>query len=157
VKTIKLILTGILVFSTACAKKTVIVSGGSGSSTARISLLNCMESNPTLCRTISYITAASTTPSAADPTFQLGVFDTFANGVGATLSCDVATTEAECLTDVRAYLSGACDNEVDDDPPIYARKYTNSTMGNIHIEFDGRTLNFTFTEIICKLSQSTIQ
>lgn len=149
------LLLAILVLNAACAqKKTTVVNGGS-SAQDRVTFANCMEPNKATCKTISYITQSSTTPTA-DAAYQLGVYDAFANGVGLTLSCDLATSEAECSEDARAFLIDACDNEVDTAPPIYARKYANPSMGFVHIQFQGRTLNFAFTEIICQLNQSRI-
>ncbi|MEQ1876744.1 MAG: hypothetical protein ABL958_08860 [Bdellovibrionia bacterium] len=139
----------------ACGKKTVVISDGSGSSKPDVSVSACLLGDPGECNKIHYIVQANNTP-ASDAAFVLGVYDAFALGSGVGLVCDTAADEAECLSDARAFLVEACENEVDSDPPIYARKYANPTSGQIHIDFDGRMLNLPFTEIICQAGQSRL-
>ena len=144
----------VLISIVGCQKQVTTKIIGSGS--ADPISLTCTDGTPGNCKTIWYITQSSSTPSGSDPNFQLGIYDAFSAGTGVTLKCETAATSDECLQDAREYLIAACDNEVDAQPPIYSRKYTNSTNGFIHVELDGMVLNLAFTEIICQLNQSRI-
>lgn len=151
----QLVLAAALMLTTACAQKNTIVRGSSSSGGARVAVSQCPSANPTDCHSIAYITDAGDT-ATADPSYQLGVYTTFVNGSGVALTCRLATSESECLTDTRAFLIEACQNEVDESPPIYARRYANPSSGTIKADYKGTILALSFSEIICQFNQSRI-